>query len=539
MAEQASQCDSFGDRLTLPLPIEISKSSAACDGDGTTRTKARPEGRACIDLALAALGSPSPLHTTAFSEQLVAFQERSRTFGEILRSEICDEPTRAKFVSTCTEHVPNGVDLIDGVVLVLVLARITKADVDPNNIFDSAHIDLGNFHRHNQEYCDGNQGIEDDYECGRKWTYATNSNGRITKLEIGTDFNNFDLPCPVGHLDRLEEICIFGDCRSLPANELSRLPHLVDLRFHQCWTLVEDFPATGFFLEHLKRLEIENTFASLGTHFLQWMTKQLHTGLTHLKFRCMEENGTESILGFLGSLEPNPGGSLETLCIEALDVDDAHLETVFFAIAPKFVNLTCLDLTGTAIGSVQPIAKRMANDACFRDYVRRLRPSDSDTDCGNTCRQETKMLDRLPSPPSEHAIGLYKNELRKGLDAVRDGGSLESYNPCFVPKSLRRLLLPSLLGKRDNPEEISALRSLFENATSIHDIDGAGVSVLDRSSMHLRQINYAGRRILKDDGGRSFPASLWPTVVKRSFDFSSDPDGPYYLLRHGPILIPS
>jgi len=447
---------------------------------------------------------------------------------EILRCEICNETVREQFLTACIEHIPEEVDFIDGVVLVLVLARITKVDL--RNLLDCTHSDLKNFLHHNQDYSE-KQDLEEATDLFRKWTYGTDD-ARITRLAIGTDHNSFDLPGSVVHLDRLEELCIFGPCGSLPTNELSKLPRLVDLRFHQCWKLMKNFPS-DLLLNNLERLEIENTFVLLGKRFLQWMTKQLHQGLIQLKFCCMEELGVESILKFLDCLEPIPNGSLESLCIEALDVDDGHLETLVFAIAPKFSNLSCLDLTGTAIGSVQPIAIRLANDACFRTYIRRLRMSDCETDCDS---RERKLISQLPSSPSEHAVVLYRNELNKGFRALRDGGTLEFYNTCFLPESLRRLLLPPIENKDDSNEK-AALLSLLDNFSSIYDIND--VRILDRGSMYLRQINFAGRRILKDVGGRSFPPSLWPAVLERSFNFSTDPDGPYYLLRHGPILLPS
>jgi hypothetical protein len=80
------------------------------------------------------------------------------------------------------------------------------------------------------------------------WSYGLYDDGRINKLIIGgplSEDNNdlfdfqwaYNLPACIVHLERIKDLTIIGGCQSLPAKELSNLPHLHSLRFIRCCSI--------------------------------------------------------------------------------------------------------------------------------------------------------------------------------------------------------------------------------------------------------------------------------------------------------------
>ena len=300
-------------------------------------------------------------------------------------------------------------------------------------------------------------------------------------------------------------------------------------------------------INKLKTLDIRYEFS--GAPFLKWMAKQLRT-LERLEFSYMEENKTDTILDFLRTLDPSFQSSLKTLEMDECGVNDAHLETLFFEIMPKFENLYDVDFSNNNIRSVRPIVDRIENDICFGDYLTKLQMSDFEVDGGS---QLTRMLQSLPTFPSVHALVLYNNELNKTLQTVRGGEKIKFDKNRFISKSIRILGLcgnGDFHNAKEDLKEKAALLSLLKSVSNIYNLSGYGY---DSDVEYMLRINHAGRRILEGSrsGGRSFPLSVWPTVLERAFNKSNniyeyhsysdqeakDPTGLFYLLCNGPVLL--
>ena len=102
---------------------------------------------------------------------------------------------------------------------------------------------------------------------------------------------------------------------------------------------------------------------------------------------------------------------------------------------------------------------------------------------------------------------------------------------------------------RDDPKEKAAILSLLQTINTVYNLEGRWKDDYVPDVEYALRTNHAGRSIVESRVDRSFPLSVWPIVLERSFKnsghiyvFHSDlrerknHTGLYYLLRDGPAL---
>ena len=197
------------------------------------------------------------------------------------------------------------------------------------------------------------------------WWYEVDDDGRITTLSIGDeeDLDPFDLPAGAVRLERLTCLDIY-DCRSLPVNEVSKLPHLEELRLRGCSDIFGNFPAQ-MDLKYLKTFHLNDSQFQSSSPFLLWMVGQLPS-LEIFEFLSMEKNETNCILDAIQNFDVCLQTNLKEFWMIQCKLNDNHLETILVEILPRFPNISYLDLGWNQIQSIQSIVDRLKSDkTCF------------------------------------------------------------------------------------------------------------------------------------------------------------------------------
>ena len=242
----------------------------------------------------------------------IAIKERGRILKEVLKVEIGKD--RGRLMNVCINCIPDEMDFIDGVILVIILSKIGIVDLKDKNL----RIDFK----------------DHSYWDAMTWSYVINDdNGRITELVVGGhlyggdgDIATYDTPRCIVHLERLQDLCVIGNCRSLPIKELSKLAHLNALRIVRCLYLLNNFPVQ-MNIRNLKTLDVRCELS--GASFLKWMARHLQF-LETLSLSELKGNKMDAFLNFLRTLGPSFQSSLKILNIIDCKVNDGHLETLFF-----------------------------------------------------------------------------------------------------------------------------------------------------------------------------------------------------------------
>jgi hypothetical protein len=182
------------------------------------------------------------------------------------------EKDRGWLMTMFIDCIPNEIDFIDGIIVMIILWKI-------------GIVDLNKYSRYCRDEFREHSVIVNEYE-GEDWMYKNDDHGRITELIVGgslcgDDDNNcnietYDLPPIIGHLERLNYLGVIGDCRSLPVKESCKLAHLQNLCLKGCTNLLRNFPVE-IKLRHLTLIDVRcSQFQSPG-HLFKWMIRQLPT----------------------------------------------------------------------------------------------------------------------------------------------------------------------------------------------------------------------------------------------------------------------
>jgi len=395
---------------------------------------------------------------------------RDRILQELMAA--TPEEDRGELINIAVKSASNNVAFIDWVVLVSVLSQAGIVDLDE---MQEGIVDL---HDKEKDYRD--LIYHDD------WFYDVDDDGRIIELSIGNkeDLDPLDVPAGIARLEKLTDIDVYN-CRSLPVNELSRLPYLQALHLDGCSDLLENFPAQ-MELKYLKTLDLRISQFQSSSLFLPWMAGQL-PNLERLVFRDMQKKETNFILDALRNLDVCFQNSLKHFGMARCELNDNQLETILFEIVPKFRNISTLRLVGNEIQSVQSIVDRVKSD-------------------DKTC---------IVSKSIRHL------DLRKS---------------------------PVMNKMKEDPKEKTAILSFLQTFNTVCNLGGCEVGDYDPDVEYALRINHAGRSIVEGSVDRSLPLTVWPIVLERSFGKSGhiydyydikeqkNPTGLYYLLREGPAL---
>lgn len=399
----------------------------------------------------------------------------SQARNQVLRDVLAGMAEPERLVAFCGKCIPKKVDFIDGVVLVSILVKmgIVNLDKDKGLYLSDSHY-------------------------APKWSFRVDDDGRIIGLGIGDGYDSetiifYDLPAGIVRLDKLTDLTISGGCGSLPAKELSSLPHLQRLHFDDCGpNLLENFPIQ-MKLKNLTTLGITHGYYLLQSTspVFAWIQQQLPS-LEELDICCTKEiESTVFFLDFLCTANVCFKESLKQITMDDCKVNNNQFETLLFDILPRFPNVFSLDLGHNKIQSIKPIVDRIEND-----------------------------------------------------------------DNCSIPKSIRVVVLtdnPIVENVKEDQKEKAALLSLLRSFDAISSLGDWYPGDYDSDVEYALRTNHAGRSIIEggNNDGRSLPLSVWPALLERAFDKSADihhgfsfrkeipnnPTGLYYLIREGPALI--
>ena len=203
---------------------------------------------------------------------------------------------RMEFISFCLKYIlPIEMLLIDGLIFMFASSRSQIAGpdtygVDPDSIDYKYDDDKGNVIGIT---------VTDLSEC------TFDDDGRISTLEF-SDYDDFDVPAIIGRLHRLNESKLGFGSRSLPFEELSKLPQLETLKLINCSPdLYNNFPIR-MELRHLKKFRASGwsvTFESVSAPLLKWIVLNQLPSLESIQFWGYEfgeydKKTTEIILSF-------------------------------------------------------------------------------------------------------------------------------------------------------------------------------------------------------------------------------------------------
>ena len=252
---------------------------------------------------------------------------RGKLLKDIL-NEISEED-RGRLTTLCINLIPDNLDYIDGLILIIILSKIGTI-----NLYDDLSVN---------------------------GPYSTDKYGRITTLKLfnGHDNPKYDLPAIIGRLERLTDLTVC-DCRSLPV-ELSNLLHLQSLSLRDCSDLIRNFPVQ-MKLRHLKKLYVSYRYLlRTPASFFEWTVGKL-PNLEELKF-----NGIMNGIEFLDCLHTVDAvcfqDSIRCLGMIFCNVDQKSFQDLWFTIRLKFPKINSLNLAYNNIQTVQPIADRIKNDS--------------------------------------------------------------------------------------------------------------------------------------------------------------------------------
>ena len=315
---------------------------------------------------------------------------------------------------------------------------------------------------------------------GKIWKYSTDKEQRITDLEI-SDWDQYDFPAGLGRLRKLNRILVRGLCRSLPAAEMSTLPHLQELSLVTCSILLRTFPLGMKTLPHLKKLSIINCQIGWASQFIEWMSSHLPV-LEELDFRFPKQKRA-SVLKALRSLDFRCKYSMKSIVLKRCNLRDVDLATLLL----KFPNLSNLDLARNGIKSVQPIIDMIntSGDCFLSKSIRKLN------------LEWNPILGNAKRDP---------NEKEALLSFLR------------VFNTIRTLYTPRFSCHRYHPDVEYALA-----------INQAGRSIVQvrHHGKHTKAAATTGIVEVDDDDAhdRSLPLSVWPIVLERSYKKSDEIHG--------------
>ena len=396
------------------------------------------------------------------------------------------EADRGKLISVCLKSIPNRMNFVECVTLVSVLSKMGFVDI--NNIAND-QINFVNYSQDGDPYC-----IRDTLYsiCSASCDFTIDTDGHIKGLYITPDDEHeHDLSAFLAFPERLTGINQYK-YRSIPA-ELSNLPHLEKLHLN-IWSLyLLDYFPVQMKLPNLKELVVDMGSVQIASsRFLTWMTTQLPS-LEVLEYSTERKNDVTVIIDSLRTSDLCFHNSLKRLTLGCCFMEQESFEILMIEIVPKCRDLKSLNLWYNNIKSFLPIVDSIKNDRTF-----------------------------VPST-SLQVLNIHSNPVFKRME--------------------------------DDPIEKAALLSFLGTFNTIHNVVGRpGGGLNDSDVEYALRINHAGRRIVvkvdggsnnDDDGKTIIPLPLWPIILERAYERSSDishlssddkkkkknATGIYYLLR--------
>lgn len=396
---------------------------------------------------------------------------------------------KTKFLTICTNSIPENMDFMDGCVVVCILVLIGSLDLQEQDAHITFHYDV----------VFSSYTVRNLLPLG-SLTIIVDDNCRIRSLtiyEIRTA--TYDLPAIIKYLGKLE-VLYLQKCRSLPS-ELSELESLEHL-------FMEDCPLCNLFdgnsvpvdmeLKKLKTLSVTDCVFIPKT-FLAWVAEKLPS-INDLSFVDIED--IDSVLDFLYTTSPPFRNKLGVLRLVRCRLEENQAGAIIQNILPTFPNLKSLSLCYNKIKSVRAIVERIKNDSTgVRSkslHTLNLEENDIMKIIKKQPKEKAALLDLLRILPTIYRIG-WMSEAK------------------YYDSDVQSLLRINHAG-----------RYLLEGHTN-NNSTNAG--------------NSTGEQIRVSGYQQSLlpPLSLWPIILNRAYEKSKDvfygekdATGLNYLIRNGP-----
>lgn len=412
-------------------------------------------------------------------------------------------PIRRSEILQAVEQVDPGIDMVDAVTLMTILARsglVTCAD-DLSKAFEKATQRRRTSEKDDvTSTTDANEEEEND---------DVDEHERLQDLLLEPNDDespSWDLPDTIGRMGAVSLLTL-ERCRSIPL-ELSNILSLKALELDSCHDFQECPPS--LILSKVKTLEIGGEIGGrveAVRNMIRIATK-IAPILDSLDFSILASQEMGIVVDCLKEVVDDLPDSLLSLHFYSCDMDSKHFETLMCDIVPRISSLKTVWISGAAVESLKGVEKRLQETPSLSSRVRQL-------------HLHAPVMERLSADCAE----------KEALIAL-----LDRYNELQV------------FGFQNDQDDNKNSFDHSQNHNVYNDI-------FDSEIASRLMKNVAGRCLVDsvETGKGKVPAislSLWPMVLERALNTClavkcDTPNcehhkrhcctGPYYLLRHGPV----